>query len=41
MRDNDATRWQQTLDHPQAQGKAEIEAYRVGNDVSGKAVAAI
>jgi hypothetical protein len=41
MRDNDATRSQHILDHPQAEGEAEIKPHRVGNNFSGKAVAAV
>jgi len=41
MRDNDATSGQHVFDHPQAQGKTEIEPHRVGNDFSGKAVATV
>jgi hypothetical protein len=41
MRDNDPTGSQHVLDHPQAERKAEIKPHRVGNNFSGKAMAAI
>jgi hypothetical protein len=40
MRD-DPTGSQQVLDHPEAQRKTEIEPHGVGNDLSGKAMAAV
>lgn len=41
MGDDDASSHQHIRDHPQAQWKAEIEPHRVGNDFSGKAMAAV
>lgn len=41
MRDHDPTGSQQVLDHSQAEREAEIEPHGVGNDFSGKAMAAI
>jgi hypothetical protein len=41
MGDNDPTGSQQVLDHPQAERETEIEPHGVGNDFSGKAMAAV
>lgn len=41
MGDNDPTSRQQVLDHPQAERKPEIEPHGVGNNLGGKAMAAI
>ncbi len=41
MGDNDPTRGPQVLNHPQAERGTEIKPHGVGNDFSGKAMAAI
>ena len=41
LRDNDPTESQQVLDHSQAEREAGIEPHGVGNDFSGKGMAAI
>ncbi|MEY9381584.1 hypothetical protein ABIA10_007517 [Rhizobium leguminosarum] len=41
MRDDDAAGRQHVLNHAQAERKAQVEPYRVRNDLSGKAVATI
>lgn len=41
MRNDDPPRRQHILDHPQAEGKAEIEPHGVGDDLGRKAMAAI
>lgn len=41
MRDDDPVRRQHVLDHTQAEQKAKIEPYSVGNDFGRKAMAAI
>jgi hypothetical protein len=41
MRDKDATSRQHVLDHSEAEREPEVKPHGVGNDFSGKAMAAI